>query len=116
MDIDISEEKLDCLNEVYELLERISTTAELAKENISGEFGIAEEDSWDNPIETYDAESYVDRTRKAMIHFAVKQMCPAPINFVIDTDKVVEHMDETGGNKCFDAKEICIGLPCSRKA
>ena len=106
MDIDISEEKLDCLNKVHELLERISTTAELAKENISGEFGIAEEDSWDNPISTYDVESYVDRTREAMMHFAVKQICPAQMNFKIDTNKVVKYMDKTVGNKCFDSREV----------
>ena len=106
MDIDISEEKLDCLNEVYELLERIPTTAELAKEKIAKEFGIVEEDSWDNPISTYDVKNYVDRTREAMIHFAVKKICPAPINFKIDADKVIEHINETVGDKCFDSREV----------
>ena len=106
MDIEISDEKLECINEVYETLGSIPIAAELAKEKISREFDIAEDDSWSNPIDTYDAKNYFNRTREKMIRFAVKQMCPVQRNFKIDADKVVEYIDALGKDEYFDVKTI----------
>ena len=106
MDIDISEEKLERINEVYETLGRIPIAAELAHEKIAREFDIDEGNSWINPIDTCDTENYFNRTREKMIRFVVRQICPAQMNFEIDAHKVVEYINETVGDEYFDAKEI----------
>lgn len=107
MDIKISEEQLDCLNELYAKISGITSTVKSVKDAMSEKFGLTDKEGkrWRNPIDTFDIEMYVAAVRENMIHFAVDEICPKP-NFKIGKSKAVKYIDEKLGRNSFDAKEI----------
>jgi hypothetical protein len=107
MDIEISEEKIDRLNEIFGTISNINKIVKVAKEDMATEFEIKEKNRWENPIETetYDIEQAIERMRKNTIRFTVAKICSKP-NFKINNEEVVEYINGKLGEKGFDAREI----------